>query len=203
MDEHYSEYLKSNAWKMISAIVIGRAGNRCQLCNSPKGLQAHHRTYEHKGREMKHLGDLTCLCKRCHIYFHCRTDLRPKVSQIRRPHKKRREKAPKARKSRCKPVFSELNAIPKPVLPPYEPIERDGLIHVDKAFLDNLYKIMGRELAASALNLPYLPERKYYGCGRMVPVEAYRRFLGLVENITFAPSPSVPTIETPDRETVG
>ena len=182
MDHEYSEYLKSNPWKMISAIVIGRAGNRCQLCNSPKGLQAHHRTYEHKGKEMDHLGDLICLCNRCHIYFHCRTDLRPKVSRMRRPHKKRREKAPKVLKLRSKPVFSEPKPILKPVLPPHEPIEREGMIHVDKAFLDNLYKLNGRDLAVSALDLPYLPGRKYFGCGRMVPVEQYRKFLDLMQH---------------------
>ncbi len=52
----YGEYLKS--------------GYKCQVCNSPHDLNAHHRTYENRGNELKHLDDLVCLCRRCHEIFH-------------------------------------------------------------------------------------------------------------------------------------
>jgi len=66
----YSDYLKTDYWKAVSTAVKDRAGYKCQVCNSPHDLQAHHRTYEHRGNEMNHLGDLTCLCRRCHAIFH-------------------------------------------------------------------------------------------------------------------------------------
>jgi len=52
---------------MLSADTKSRAGGRCQVCNSPDGLEAHHRTYERLGDELP--GDLTCLCRKCHQIF--------------------------------------------------------------------------------------------------------------------------------------
>ena len=66
----YSLYLSSPYWASVSEAVKRRANFRCQLCNSAQDLQAHHRTYEHKGREMEFLEDLTCLCCHCHGLFH-------------------------------------------------------------------------------------------------------------------------------------
>lgn len=43
---------------------------RCQMCNGSESLQAHHRSYENHGREHLHLGDLICLCGKCHSKFH-------------------------------------------------------------------------------------------------------------------------------------
>jgi hypothetical protein len=68
--QRYEEYLKSEYWQLVSKAVKARAGYRCQVCNSQHDLQAHHRTYEHRGRELEHLDDLTCLCRRCHAVFH-------------------------------------------------------------------------------------------------------------------------------------
>jgi hypothetical protein len=66
----YAEYLTSDYWKAVSEAVRAKAGYRCQICNSPHDLQAHHRSYAHRGRELDHLDDLTCLCRRCHEIFH-------------------------------------------------------------------------------------------------------------------------------------
>lgn len=66
----YQEYLKTDYWKAVSDAVKKRADYRCQLCNSQHDLCAHHRTYEHRGRELDFLSDLTCLCRRCHEIFH-------------------------------------------------------------------------------------------------------------------------------------
>lgn len=66
----YAEYLLSDYWKQVTSAVKAKAGYRCQVCNSPHDLQAHHRSYANRGREMDHLDDLTCLCRRCHAVFH-------------------------------------------------------------------------------------------------------------------------------------
>lgn len=73
MSTSYDEYLKTDYWKAVAQEVKKRAGWRCQLCNSQHDLMAHHRTYEHRGNEMEHLSDLTCLCRRCHEIFHGKT----------------------------------------------------------------------------------------------------------------------------------
>lgn len=66
----YADYLKTDYWKAVVQAVKQRAGYRCQLCNSQHDLQAHHRSYDHRGNELDHLDDLTCLCRRCHAVFH-------------------------------------------------------------------------------------------------------------------------------------
>jgi len=68
--EEYRDYLATPYWLQVSREVKKRAKWRCQLCNSPLELCAHHRTYEHRGDELNHLNDLICLCKRCHKIFH-------------------------------------------------------------------------------------------------------------------------------------
>lgn len=70
MGEKYNDYLKTDYWKAVSDAVKKRADYRCQVCNSQHDLQAHHRTYDHRGRELEYLNDLTCLCRRCHGIFH-------------------------------------------------------------------------------------------------------------------------------------
>lgn len=70
MSEKYDDYLKTDYWKQVSLAVKKRADYRCQVCNSPHDLQAHHRTYDHRGQELNYLNDLVCLCRRCHGIFH-------------------------------------------------------------------------------------------------------------------------------------
>ena len=66
----YQDYLKTDYWKAVAQAVKKRADYRCQICNSQHDLQAQHRCYDHRGNELQHLGDLTCLCRRCHAIFH-------------------------------------------------------------------------------------------------------------------------------------
>lgn len=73
MSTAYDDYLKTDYWKAVAHEVKKRAGWRCQLCNSQHDLMTHHRTYDHRGKEMEHLDDLTCLCRRCHEIFHGKT----------------------------------------------------------------------------------------------------------------------------------
>ena len=77
--ERYSDYLNTDYWKAVEREVKSRAGWRCQICNSQHDLQAHHRTYEHRGHELEHLDDLTCLCRRCHAVFHGKAVSQPRV----------------------------------------------------------------------------------------------------------------------------
>jgi len=66
----YSDYLQTDHWRKVSAAVKTRAGYRCELCFSPNHLEAHHKTYAHKGQELEHLNELICLCNDCHATFH-------------------------------------------------------------------------------------------------------------------------------------
>lgn len=64
----YKDYLSSPEWQERRKIKLAEAGYRCQLCNSPKRLQVHHRTYERRGNEA--MRDLIVLCADCHGRFH-------------------------------------------------------------------------------------------------------------------------------------
>lgn len=72
--DRYENYLKTDYWKAVSVEVKKRAGYRCQVCNSQMDLVAHHRCYDHRGKELEHLDDLICLCVRCHSLFHWKTE---------------------------------------------------------------------------------------------------------------------------------
>lgn len=82
MTPKYEAYLKTDYWKAVSDAVKKRAGYRCQLCNSQHDLAAHHRTYDHRGREMEFLDDLTCLCRRCHEIFHGKSAIESHAEKI-------------------------------------------------------------------------------------------------------------------------
>jgi len=61
----YSYYITySRRWKKKRKACYKRFGYRCALCNSPRRLEAHHRTYKNLYNEKP--GDLTCLCRDCH-----------------------------------------------------------------------------------------------------------------------------------------
>jgi len=69
-DRHpdYFEYIQSPSWKRRADAAKKRAGYRCQVCNSPDRLEAHHRTYERLGHERP--DDITVLCAKHHRQFH-------------------------------------------------------------------------------------------------------------------------------------
>lgn len=64
----YQEYLKSTHWISTRYGALERAGRRCQLCNTDKNLQVHHRTYERLGCEL--WVDLFVVCDGCHKRHH-------------------------------------------------------------------------------------------------------------------------------------
>jgi nucleoside 2-deoxyribosyltransferase len=64
----YHEYIRSPEWKAKADEAKRRAGGRCQICNNPGWLHAHHRTYERLGNELPE--DITVLCRGRHARFH-------------------------------------------------------------------------------------------------------------------------------------
>lgn len=86
--QRYAEHLASDYWHQVSQMVKDHAGNRCQVCNSSRSLETHHRTYANIFNEIEHLGDLICLCRKCHGLFHGikKPKLARKVKFARSPH---------------------------------------------------------------------------------------------------------------------
>lgn len=66
----YSAFLNTIYWKTVAEEAKRRAGYRCQLCNSDKSLNVHHRCYDNRGNEVLHMEDLICLCHDCHEHHH-------------------------------------------------------------------------------------------------------------------------------------
>ena len=159
----YQAYLTTPYWREVSRAVKKRAGFRCQLCNSPLDLQAHHRTYEHKGDELNHLNDLICLCKKCHKNFHAveREESRKFQRKISRP----------------KPEPMTVDPIP--------PSNRDKATStrvIDSKIIESL-KIKGGMTAATlkALGLSWSftrqPNWLFKLRGRVITEEAYQQAL--------------------------
>lgn len=67
----YDEFLQTPYWIAVSEHAKAEQP-WCVLCTEPMDgpLEVHHRTYQHRGSEWLHLGDLTVLCGDCHQTFH-------------------------------------------------------------------------------------------------------------------------------------
>lgn len=66
----YPLYLLTAHWQRKRQAALARAGHRCQVCNTARQLEVHHRTYERLGAELA--ADLLVLCRACHQLFHAR-----------------------------------------------------------------------------------------------------------------------------------
>ena len=65
----YADYLRTDVWRELARRTKRAAGELCELCDSPRRLDAHHLTYIRcGGREW--WADLICLCHSCHFMFH-------------------------------------------------------------------------------------------------------------------------------------
>lgn len=64
----YDDYLQTDHWKEMRQVALRRANCRCQMCNTDKTLQVHHRTYIRRGEEYPN--DLTVVCRKCHETHH-------------------------------------------------------------------------------------------------------------------------------------
>ncbi len=71
-ETHYSNFLSSDYWFLVSRIARAEAENKCQSCGSTKNICVHHKTYEHRGFEHNHFDDLMVLCNSCHNKEHAR-----------------------------------------------------------------------------------------------------------------------------------
>lgn len=65
----YQQFLKTAYWFAVSMTAKAKAGRRCQVCNNPNGIEAHHRTYSNLGKEYL-TNDVVVLCTLCHGLFH-------------------------------------------------------------------------------------------------------------------------------------
>lgn len=70
LPSRYKNYLSSYYWHEVKRAVKLRDRFTCQDCGRRSDIEVHHLTYENRGREMEHLGDLVCLCERCHEKRH-------------------------------------------------------------------------------------------------------------------------------------
>jgi 5-methylcytosine-specific restriction endonuclease McrA len=75
----YQDYLQTPEWQEKRGYALELALHRCQMCNSEKSLQVHHRTYERRGHE--DLEDLTVLCKPCHEKHHNKHSAKEETSE--------------------------------------------------------------------------------------------------------------------------
>lgn len=67
----YELFLRTPYWKSIAETTKRLDKFTCQECGKKsKYLNAHHKTYEHRGEEIEYLCDLTSLCKDCHKKTH-------------------------------------------------------------------------------------------------------------------------------------
>lgn len=64
----YDAYLQTDHWAEQRWAALERAAWRCQVCNAPRQLHVHHRTYKRRGAELER--DLVVLCGDCHVLFH-------------------------------------------------------------------------------------------------------------------------------------
>jgi hypothetical protein len=71
----YEDYIRSPEWFDLRERAFDRDGRRCVLCNSPKDLRGHHRTYERLGSEL--VEDIATLCKPCHDLYSAATSVTP------------------------------------------------------------------------------------------------------------------------------
>ena len=80
--QRYIKYLQSEGWKIKRGGALTAAAYRCQVCNSSKRLDVHHRTYSRLGDEYPE--DLTVLCRECHTLFHEKRVLQ-KTEKLQQP----------------------------------------------------------------------------------------------------------------------
>lgn len=72
----YSDFLKTTYWKFVSYKKKSISKFKCQVCNSSKNLNVHHKTYVHHGEEIFYIeSDLVCLCENCHKLYHSSDEL--------------------------------------------------------------------------------------------------------------------------------
>jgi hypothetical protein len=65
---NYAEYIKGSQWSLKADKCKNAAGQKCEICDSDRELEAHHFNYERLLKEESE--DVFCLCKECHTTYH-------------------------------------------------------------------------------------------------------------------------------------
>ena len=65
--KNYDEFLNTEEWRQVAAMVKDRDGNKCVICGSTENLNAHHIGYE---GDCLDENDIVTLCNRCHECLH-------------------------------------------------------------------------------------------------------------------------------------
>jgi hypothetical protein len=71
--DRYEAHMRSPEWARTRALVLRRAGGKCEGCGIRLPAHIHHRTYEHLGHEM--LFELAVVSVPCHRVLHPHRDL--------------------------------------------------------------------------------------------------------------------------------
>jgi len=68
----YDQYLRTDYWKAVRDLKIESEDTFCSKCVQDAGpsVHIHHKRYDHRGSEHRHLGDLQPLCELCHSKHH-------------------------------------------------------------------------------------------------------------------------------------
>ena len=65
--KNYDEFLNTEEWRQVAAMVKDRDGNKCVICGSTENLNAHHICYD---GDCLDENDIVTLCNRCHECLH-------------------------------------------------------------------------------------------------------------------------------------
>ena len=96
----YHDYLQSSIWKALRKEALERAGWRCQVCNTGKKLEVHHRCYpDVLGTE--DVSDLTVLCQRCHALYTNKVQKAPKHQKYTKADRRYAKRLRKQKKNKA------------------------------------------------------------------------------------------------------
>ena len=88
---NYTQYLRSDKWKLKRKLLFKKNGKWCQECRSTNKLQVHHIRYDNLFNES--LNELKVLCRSCHERQHnIKTPFQIKLQKIDRKKAKRKRR---------------------------------------------------------------------------------------------------------------
>lgn len=157
----YWDFLRSDYWKQVSLDAKKRAGYQCQSCGTRRGLQVHHKTYDHHGQEHLFPDDLVCLCNRCHASAHGLP-----VPPIKLPNPAKvaaRKERLQLMRERQNARISSQNGLPAQAIDRLHWREREHLRQITARIPFNAKIPVGMALAAKvfALTKPHMSCEKY------------------------------------------
>ena len=64
------EYMKTDAWQTIRALILALGDYKCDMCGTQSNLDIHHISYKEEPGEEDIIDDLIPLCRECHEKVH-------------------------------------------------------------------------------------------------------------------------------------